>query len=91
MLKKMRRIGIAIDRDVGQPGEMRQSARDRSLVFGREHVIGDGIPPTRARKIFATVEDAVLHPARGDMLIAAGVGAGGMTGDDVVDLKPILD
>ena len=40
--------GITIDRNVRQAGEMRQSARDRSLVFGSEHVVGDDIPPARA-------------------------------------------
>ena len=82
---------IAIDRDVGQPGEMRQSTRDRSLMFGREHVIGDDIPPTRARKIFATVEDAVFHPACRDVAAAAGVGARRMARNQVVDFEAVFD
>src|SRR6266852_3125329 len=72
-----------------QSGEMGKPARDRSLVGGAEHLFRNGGAPARGR--LPAVEYAVIHPACGDMRIAAGVGAGRMTGNDVVDFEPILD
>src|SRR5262249_24270121 len=35
--------GVALDRDMGQGGEMRKPALDRGLVVGTEHLIGDAV------------------------------------------------
>jgi hypothetical protein len=74
-----------------QTREMREPARDRGLVRRALHLGGEGFAPARAREVFAAVEHAVLHPAGGDVLAAAGVGAGRVAGDQVVDFEPVLD
>ena len=83
--------GVALDRDMGQGGEMRKPALDRRLVVGAEHLIGDAVAPVRAGEILAAVEHAVFHPTRRDMVLAGGVGAGRVAGDQVVDLEPVFD
>src|SRR5262245_24375982 len=70
---------------------MRQPALDRRLVVGAEHLIGDAVAPARAGEILAAVEHAVFHPTRRDMVLASGVGAGRVAGDQVVDLEPVFD
>jgi hypothetical protein len=82
---------VAIDRDMGQRGEMREPALDRGLMIGAEHLIGDVLASARAREILAAIENTVFHPARRDMIAARRVGAGRMAGDEVVDFKPVLD
>jgi hypothetical protein len=82
---------VAVDCDMGQRSEMREPALDRRLVIGTEHLIGDVLAPARAREVLAAVKNAVFHPARRDMIAAGGVGAGRMTGDEIVDLEPVLD
>src|SRR5262245_46814920 len=83
--------GVALDRDMGQGGEMRKPALDRRLVVGAEHLIGDAVAPARAGEILVAVEHAVFHPTRCDMVLASGVGAGRVAGDQVVDLEPVFD
>src|SRR5215471_12797080 len=70
---------------------MRKPALDRRLVVGAEHLIGDAVAPARAGEILATVEHSVFHPTRCDMVLASGVGAGRVAGDQVVDLEPVFD
>src|SRR5215831_5961277 len=70
---------------------MRQPALDRRLVVGAEHLIGDAVAPARAGEILAAVEHAVFHPTRCDMVLASGVGAGRVAGDQVVDLESVFD
>ncbi len=70
---------------------MRKPALDRRLVVGAEHLIGDAVAPARAGEILAAVEHAVFHPTRRDMVLAGGVGAGRVAGDQVVDLEPVFD
>src|SRR5262249_4593008 len=83
--------GVAIDRDMREPGEMREPAGDRRLVLGTLHLFGEGVAPARARERLAAVEHAILDPAGGDVLAAAGIGAGRMAGDQIVDFEPIFD
>src|SRR5262249_13188796 len=49
------------------------------------------VAPARAGEILAAVEHAVFHPTRRDMVLAGGVGAGRVAGDQVVDLEPVFD
>src|SRR5262249_37179868 len=83
--------GVAVDRDVREPGEMRKPAGDGRLGLGTLHLFGEGVAPARARERLAAVEHAVLDPAGGDVLTAAGIGAGRMAGDQVVDFEPVFD
>jgi hypothetical protein len=70
---------------------MRKAARNCRLVLGAQHLLCDRLAPACARKRFAAIEHAVLHPARRNVGIATGVGARGMTRDHVVDFEPVLD
>ncbi len=82
---------VAIDLDERQPGEMREPTGDRRLVAGAHHLLGQCLTAARAGKTGATVEFAVLDPARRNVILAAGVGARWMAGDQVVDFEPIFD
>src|SRR6516164_8814841 len=82
---------VALDLDVRQGGEMRKPTRDRRLVVGAEHLIGNAVAAARAGEILAAVEHPVFHPTRCDMVVARGVGAGRVAGDQVVDLEPVFD
>src|SRR5437764_4039749 len=68
---------------------MGDAAGNGGLVGGAEHLLGNG--GASACRVFAAVEDAVVGPARGDMVAAAGIGAGRMAGNDIVDFEPVLD
>ena len=83
--------GVAVDLDERQPGEVRKPARDRGLVAGAHDLLGQRLPPARAGQSFAAVERTVLHPAGGDVVLAAGIGARRMAGDQVVDFQPVFD
>src|SRR5262249_14096133 len=83
--------GIAINGDVRQAGEMREPAINRGLVIGAKHLIGDILSPARAGEILAAIEKPVFHPACRDMILACGVGAGRMAGDEVIDFESVFD
>src|SRR5262252_4627191 len=82
---------IAFGLDMRQGGEMRKPTLDRRLVVGAEHLIGNAVAAARAGEILAAVEYPVFHPTRRDMVVARGVGAGRVAGDQVVDFEPVFD
>src|SRR5579883_190832 len=81
---------IAVELDVGQAGEMGEAAGDRGLVLRRLHHRGDSLAPCAA-DMRATVEHAIIRIDGARVVVGAGVGAGRMAGDQVVDFKPVLD
>ncbi len=82
---------VAVDRDIRQPGKVREPAGNRRLMAvalqqGAERLIAGG-----AGQAGAAVEHAIFGINGFGVGGAAGIGAGRMAGDEIVDFKPILD
>src|SRR5262249_34152230 len=72
-------------------GESRTPTRDPRLVAGAEPLFGNAVAAARAGEILAAVEHPIFPPTRRDMIVARGIGAGRVAGDEVVDLEPVFD
>jgi hypothetical protein len=70
---------------------MRDPLLDRPVVLGARRAGSDLRPSGRPREFGTAVEHAVLGPDRGGVIAGAGIRAGRMAGDQVVDLETVLD
>ena len=82
---------IAVNRDVWQGGEMRQPSGNGGLMVGALQIGADRFVADRAREIGAAVKYRIRGKNRLGIGRVAGIGAGRVAGDQIVDFEPILD
>ncbi len=81
---------VAIELDVGEPGEMPEPALERGRVLCANHEFLVLVPAPAARLV-AAIEDAVVGIDRARIEIRARVRARRMARDQIVDFKTVFD
>ena len=81
---------VAIELDVGESGEMPESALERGRVLCARHELAVLVPAPAARLV-AAIEDAVVGIDRARVEIRARVRARRMARDQIVDFKTVFD
>ena len=82
---------VAVERDIGQAGEMRDAAGDGFLVRRGLHDRRDGLVAGGAGQMGAAIEHAVFGIDRLGIIVGAGIGARRVAGNQIVDFQPVLD
>src|SRR5262249_28781897 len=83
--------GIAVNRDMRQSREMRQPAGNGCLMLGALQLRGHRLVADRACETRTAVEDSIWGKDRLGIVSRAGICAGWMAGDEIVDFKPVFD
>src|SRR6516165_8301897 len=74
-----------------QPGEMGEAAGNSGLMARAFQARGDSLVAAGTGQIGAAIEHAVVGIDRFGVIIGAGIGARRVSGDQIVDLQPVLD
>ena len=83
--------GIAVEGNVRQPGEMGEPAGDRCLMTFAFEACRNRLVAGRAGQAGTAIEYPVLGINGFGIGGSAGVGAGRVAGDEIIDGEPILD